>query len=192
METLTLQNCESAFERHKHWCPINLLGEDNAWFRERGRERNENGKKRGWVSKTGDITDVWHTQGIAGEWAVSMLYNLPIGRITGSTKHELNQGDISDWIEVKTNSNPGPFNRDLCVNADHLKAERSYVLVLTCLMPRWLVIVGWSWGSRILKDGRVRQHGTTQHRIYALDPGLLNPPLSLFDEIRKRSPLKHS
>lgn len=168
------------------WWFVKVLDEDKDQIEVFAAMRNKNGKQRGMKSKTKDLKDDWNISGMAGEWAASLAYNLPIGRILGSSKQELNRGDLSDWVEVKSSRYPDSSRWNLVVNEDQLYLDRVYINTLTYLWPEWVIVQGWAWGEKINSLGRRSVHGDTQHSIWILDQRELSAPSLLFDEMRKR------
>lgn len=177
-------NPDLLIKKNPDWIAVNVLPEEEKKIDSLGIQRNENGKKLGWVSTTPDDSDKWDMEGMRGEWAASLVYNLPIGRITSKKKSELNSGDLSDWIEVKASSQMDERKWDMIENVRALKPERSYIGSITCFWPKWVIIIGWAWGHEIA-DGRAIT-GRKGQPILVLDRSKLRTPFSLFDEIRKK------
>lgn len=172
-------------QKHPDWWWVKILSDDFAWVEKNAKARNRYANSRGMKSRTKDLDDKWHIAGLAGELAVSLVYHLPMGEIVRRHKSEMNSGDLSDWVEVKTRTEADPRRMDIAVNEDHLRDERAYVLAQACLWPNWIAVSGWAWGSLFRQSG-MKMRNPVGQPMYVIPHGALNPVRSLFDEIRKR------
>ncbi len=174
----------------RDWFCINLLAEDVAWMENAGRTRNAHGQARGMVSKTSTQADTWHIQGIMGEWATSLVYNVPISRITGNTRAELRSGDLGELIECKTTSYADPKKWALLENVGSLKQGRYYVLTLTCWWPRWLVVAGWCTAEEFDQLAyRPDTPARSGNMVMLLGLNKLRKPIEFFDVLRGKGPV---
>jgi hypothetical protein len=147
-----------------------------------GKARNDNGKSLGWTSKTANESNDFHTIGMAGEYAVSLITGIKINQITSSSKSDLNKGDLGR-IEVKTRKEANERFWDLAVNADQLYNDRIYVLCLAHLYPEYVVAAGWTTGDQVIKEGNKMKHSHTGHSFYIYPRMRLNRIIDLFDVI---------
>jgi hypothetical protein len=166
-----------------HYWAVKIMPDEVKSIESMGISRNKNGKALGWVSKTANNDYSWDTIGLAGEYAMSLITGMKINRITGSTKQELNTGDLGN-IEVKTRKDKIPSRWDLAVNADQLHEDRIYVLCLAHLWPKYVIAAGWAYGSDIAKDHTTMKHGSTKHTFLVYDRLKLNRIHDLFDAMR--------
>lgn len=164
---------------------INLLKDDVMFIESQGKKRNSNGKNMGWRNYAPTDSDLYHTIGYAGEWACSLLYNLPIGAVTSSSaKYLKSVGDIGGSIEVTTTTKSGENYRNLVRSQSRAKRESVYVLCWGDLWPRNIVIVGWTYGSDLIENGLRTKAGHNDDVLYRLSYKTLRKPLDLFDVIR--------
>lgn len=170
----------------KNAVPVRILPEDADWIMAMGEERNNNGKRLGWKSKTENQDNNWHIQGIAAEWAASMYYGLSISRITYHSKSDLNSGDLGDWIEVKSSHYKNDQFWNVAINFDQEFKNKTFIQCLTGWFPKWVFILGWMPGHYFDLYGDERKNNKTQHRITLVRSNHLLPPVTLFDEIRSR------
>lgn len=171
-------------EQNPHWWFINLLAGEYEKLQALGRERNENGKTLGWKSKTSDTSDKWNVSGIAGEWAVSLVINKPVGCITSKNASWLNAvGDVGP-CEVRTSTGNTLAGWDLGSFGHAIKPDRPYVHAISCLLPEWMILTGWSWGHEIAASKKARKAAHHTDSIYWLEQRELRNIKTLFDEIK--------
>lgn len=179
-------------ETYPHYWFVKILPEEAEKIRKMGKARNENGKSNGWKTKTPDETDKYHVIGVAGEFAVALIYNESVGAITSRSARFLNEiGDVGGFIEVRTATKTDPRSWNLGGFENVLKPERAYVNCLGHLFPEFVVVTGWAWGSEILSEGvqRYAKHAP-DNVLRFLDRDKLRTVSSLFDEIKIRKPAK--
>ena len=184
------------FEQLKETYPqywfVKLLPEEAEKLRKMGKARNENGKANGWKTKTPDESDKFHVLGIAGEFAVALIFNEPVGTITSRSARFLNEvGDVGGFIEVRTSTKSDPRSWDLGGFEDAVKPERAYVHCLGHLFPEFVVVTGWAWGKEILASEKVRiaRHAPDK-AIRFLEQDRLRKVSTLFDEVKIKHPWK--
>jgi len=181
---LTQASAASLFAANPSWWAVGLLPEHAEWIRNAANRRNENGKAKGWVSKTSDTMDDWHLSGVASEWAVSRIYNVPINGIE-IEGDQTRMADLGDFIECKSSRSNDSNRWAVKENEYKLKDNRVYVNCVTCLFPEWIVCIGWAWGHE-LRQGTQQTHGAAGHKFRLIDWEGLREPKSLFDVLRER------
>lgn len=167
----------------KHYWSVKILPEEKMMIEESGIARNNNGNSLGMITKSKSKGPIDHIYGLAGEFAVSLVTGFKISRITGSTKAELNEGDLGGFIEVKTRKDSNLKFCDMCVNSDQLKDDRIFVLCLGADWPNFIHVAGWEFGKTIRLNGR-KDKAAVGHDIYFYDRNLLRPISEIFDYIR--------
>lgn len=171
-----------------HWWTIKPIHpEEVKWIEENGRMRNANGSKLGWKSKTPSSDDSFHINGLAGEWAVALVYDLKIRQITSSSARTLNAGgDLDMKIEVKASGKTDPRFWDLIIAKKDCREDAIYVHTLACWFPQKMVVTGWAYGHEILATDKIRHAAHRPDPLYCLEQKFLRTPMSLFDVIRDR------
>lgn len=181
MKSLTMENYRLFLAQNPQWWAVNLLEEDRKIIEEEARTKNQNCKAKGYVSKTSDTTDTWNIAGMAGEYAASLMLNLPWkGRVD-----IFKEADLGSFVEVKSCLSPFPHLWNLVVNDNQLKDEYLYLNTITALYPRWVFITGYAWGNKIRSQARTSK-GSTGHGIRILSQEKLGKPVEVFDAIRQR------
>lgn len=179
-------NLAIAHQQNPHWWIVQILPDDVTRIEAQAQARMENGARMGWRTRSAGRDTTWEISGLAGELAAHLVYNLPLGKITSSSKRELNSGDLADWAEVKSSRGQEPFQWDLICNEDHLKENRAYVHTITCWWPQAVAVTGWAWGREFRERGRRGTHGVSRHGVWILRQGTLRDPKDLFDEMAWR------
>lgn len=179
-----------AMAQNPHWWQVTVLDDEIESIDKMGLARLKNGMKHGWHSKTADLKSDWHLAGIRGEWAVSLVLELPLTRVTSDKVNDLRQGDLSHFVEVKARRELDPRRWDLAVNEDQIKPDRIYVLTLTCFWPRAVIVCGWAWGKEVAAGERFT-HGVNNHGFRVLKYKSLRNIKAIFDlpEWRKQKGL---
>jgi hypothetical protein len=183
MSLMTLDNYKMFWQENPHWCPVNIGPGEATWCEKMGAQRNNNGKKQGWTSKTADAENKWHAAGVAGELAVWLLYG-SVARVNLIYTEDYNKlnatNDNGSHIETKSCREPDPQFWNLVVNQDQLKEEKYYVNVIVCLFPSLLFITGFELGEVIKRKARVSKNKKAGHPIYIYPRNQLQPPMKLW------------
>lgn len=171
----------------KEWWKVKILPHEYEEIKKKGTQRNSNTEAKGWTSLTADVSDQWHILGYAGEYAVSLLLGTTINNQVTIAAKDLKKADLGSNIEVKTRRESDANRWDLAVNENQLSEDRIYVLCLGCLLPDWVVVVGWETGREIKSRGRLMKHGATGHGFYVFSHKKLKDVDLLLDLLRNSS-----
>lgn len=153
-------------------------------IREKALERNSNAAKKGYFNKAG--TTDHDVAGLAGEFAVSLFYGVPITAIFTEDPREFQDGDVGK-IEVKSRRENRRDRWDLASNTDRIYEDRPYVVTLVCLFPTCVVIAGWEMGSVLKREGKIFKNKAVGHDFSVLSLDKLRDPESLFDWLKSNN-----
>jgi hypothetical protein len=166
MHTLTLDNMSWWRQRYPHWVWLKTAEEDVSMINKYGAKRKAHAKANNFRATAKDDSDRWDIAGVAGEWAASRYLNIPIRNLFTTDVSAMKDGDICDWIEVKTRTEASAWKMDLADNERYIigKEDRAYIACSACLYPEWVVILGWAWGHELKKRRAEKgRHKKTQH-----------------------------
>ncbi len=170
-----------------HWWWVRLLKEDIDWITSIGVQRNSEGKRQGKLNHSKDDSDQWNIAGVAGEWAASMVYNLPMScPFTTNYKKLGNLSDVGELIECKTRMGSDSARWDLAVNDYQLDEKKIYLGCLSGFWPEYVVVMGWERGSAFRSPTATKQtvKYPRSREIFFYPWQQLKDPMSLFDVIR--------
>lgn len=166
------------------WWIGELMPEDENAIESIGMGRYIASRGVGWKNRSKDECGRDDVHGAAGEWAIETVFNLPIRIPVSDDYKKISAGaDNGALVESKARREDDPYRWDIAVNLYDLKPDRIYALTLTCLYPKWLVHVGWEWGS-VISTGDIKRHSTRGHEFVVFPWERLRKPKEMFQFIR--------
>jgi hypothetical protein len=186
---------EKAYAINPQWWPVKVLSEDVIELEQLGTDREVASQKANLKSVAKNQSAKLHQIGVQGEWAASLVYQLPFRTTPIAPIEELHSGDLGTNLEVKASQGAEPWQWDLIENEYRLtKPEfknRIYIHTITAWWPDWVVVTGWAYGSEFLERGE-KKKGATGLPIYVLPQKSFRNPKTLFDVLRKKNDSRKS
>lgn len=181
MNTLTLQNVDALCKEHGWWKVGPILPQDQAWLAKVAKDRNDNAKKKGHKNRAPSDDDSCNLSGIAGEWAVGLVYNLPIRQPFTTGVVDPQVADVGSFIQAKSARSATLWNLvEDKQSFDKHSDETIYAGVLTCLYPSLVVVNGLVSRRRLAAEARATKRSDGKD-IFIFPWEKLAKPSALFD-----------